>query len=204
MARYLQFLRYRGNSVYGTVPAIFAVPCLLFIWHGTCHFCGTMPVIYMARYVQCGRYHACYLYGTVPAIFAVPCLFFIRDGTCHLSGTVPVIYRDSTCNFCGTVAILYTARYLQVLRYHAGYLYGTVPAIFAVPCLLCIRDGTCHEAVLCLLFIGTVPEIFAVPCPFCIRHGTSNFAVPCLLFIWHGTCHFCGTVPVIYTGQYLP
>src|SRR5882757_1818820 len=147
----------------------------------------------------------------------------MRDGTCNSSGIVPIIYWDSTCH------LSYTARYLPFLRYHACYLYGTVPAIFAVPCLLFIRDGTCHEAVLCLLFIGTVPAIFAVPCPFCIRHGTMPilytaqylqflryrahsvygtvppiFAVPCLLFIWHGTCHFCGTVPVIYTGWYLP
>src|SRR5882757_9601754 len=114
LGQYLQFLRYRAHSVYRRVPAIFAVPCLLFIWHGTCNFCGTVPIIYTGRYLQFWRYHACYLYGTVPAIFAVPCLLFIRDGTCNFGGTMPVIYM---------------ARYLPFLRYRACYLYGTVPAM---------------------------------------------------------------------------
>src|SRR5882757_7705312 len=157
-----------------------------------------MPVIYMARYLPFLRYRACYLYGTVPAMKRYCACYllgqylqFLRYRAHSVYGTVPCPFciRHSTCNFCGTVPILYTARYLQFLRYRAHSVYGTVPPIFAVPCLLFIRDGTCHEAVLCLLFIGTVPAIFAVPCP---------------LFIRDGTCHLSGTVPVIYVGWYLP
>src|SRR5882757_3292708 len=91
----------------------------------------------------------------------------MRDGTCNSSGIVPIIYWDSTCH------LSYTARYLQFLRYRAHSVYGTVPAIFAVPCPLFIRDDTCHLR-------GTVPVIY----------GDS-------------TCNLCGTVPILYMARYL-
>src|SRR5882757_8665312 len=96
------------------------------------------------------------------------------NSTCHLSGIVRIIYPGPYLPFKWYRACYLLGQYLQFLRYRAHSVYGTVPAIFAVPW------------------------------PFCIQHGTSNFAVPCLFFIRDGTCHFCGTVPILYTGRYLP
>src|SRR5882757_3292706 len=117
----------------------------------TCHLSGTVPIIYAGWYLQFKRYRAYYLlgqylpfklYGTVPAIFAVPCPFCIRHGTCHFCGTMPVIYTGRYLPFTWYRACYLWGQYLQSLRYRAHSVYGTVPAIFAVPCPFVIRDGT--------------------------------------------------------------
>src|SRR5882757_989601 len=77
------------------------------------------------------------------------------------------------------------------MQNHTCHLSGTVPIIYAGWYLQFKRYCAYYLLGQYLPFklYGMVPAICVVPCP---------------LVMWDSTCTFCSTMPILYTGLYLP